>query len=73
MEINKKELLSDYLNNLIDINEQDIVLLDLGFIADNKCETMILPILLNCVENIEIFNETQTNNIIYLLNKYGNG
>lgn len=68
MEEFKKILLERYRNTLININQTDITLLELGFIKDNNCNTMIFPILIHCVENLDIFNKEQLDNITNFLN-----
>lgn len=69
----KEKLLQEYRNTLVNINENDIKLMELGFIADNNCNTMIFPILIHCMENLDIFNDEQLNNITLFINKLNYG
>lgn len=57
---------------IINMNLYDLKLSDAGFIVEN-CSSFWLPILLNCIENINIFNVEQKNNIANIINnlRYG--
>lgn len=61
-------LLNQYNDLFINKNVAVINKLLLGFI-DEDCSIPILGILIHCLENIIIFNDTQKNNLINLLNK----
>ena len=64
----QKSLIQQTTAYLIDLNINDIQLLTNGFISQN-CNTKWLTILINCINNIEIFNTEQLNTINILLNK----
>lgn len=61
-------LLNQYNDLFINKNVAVINKLSLGFI-DEDCSIPILGILIHCLENTIIFNNTQKNNLINLLNK----
>lgn len=69
----KEKLLQEYRNTLVNINENDIKLMELGFIADDNCNTMIFSVLIHCMENLDIFNDEQLNNITLFINKLNYG
>lgn len=69
--------MEDYIQNqlskqlsayIISVNRSDLELNIAGFINDN-CSSLWLHILLNCVNNIHIFNVEQTNTIANIINK----
>ena len=61
-------LLNQYNDLFINKNVAVINKLSLGFI-DEDCSIPIFGILIHCLENTIIFNDTQKNNLINLLNK----
>lgn len=63
------EQLSAY---IVSMNLSDLKLGQAGFIVEN-CSSFWLPILLNCIKNINIFNVQQRNNIANIINnlRYG--
>lgn len=67
-DIREQELINNYKLALADMQKKDIETIQLGFIL-NDCATMIYPILIHCLENSKIFNETQLNNIQGYINK----
>ena len=68
----KEKLIDNYNELLVSMQTNDIKKLEFGFIA-NECNSMLLSILIHCVENINIFNDTQLNNIFNFINKLGYG
>ena len=60
VDILEQELINEYKLILADMQKNDIETLQLGF-SPNDCATMIYPILIHCLENSKIFNETQLN------------
>lgn len=68
----KEKLIDNYNELLVSIQTNDIKKLEFGFIT-NECNSMLLSILIHCVENINIFNDTQLNNIFSFINKLGYG
>ena len=63
-----QELINNYKLTLADMQKINIETIQLGFIP-NDCSTMVYPILIHCLENSKIFNETQLNNIQGYINK----
>ena len=61
-------LLEKYNDLFINKNATVVNKLALGFI-DEDCSIPVLGILIHCLENTIIFNDTQKNNLINLLNK----
>ena len=66
--MNNQDIINKYNELFADMNDKDIKILELGFIKDN-CNSMLFGILIHCMENIEIFNETQTNNINHFIHR----
>lgn len=64
----RQTLIDDYNGLLANIQSDNIKRLELGFISDD-CVPMLFSILIHCMENIEIFNDTQLNNISNFINK----
>lgn len=65
----------DNLNvELAHLLKQEVQKLQFGFMTNN-CETSLLSIIIHCVENVEIFTETQFNKLTHYTNKllYGRG
>lgn len=58
------------LNTFVKDNVNKIKLYDIGYIKD-KCNISILALLIQCNENIDIFNDKQKANINILINRYG--
>lgn len=64
----KQDIIDNYNIILSNMQKRNIDALELGFINDN-CNIMLFSILIHCKENIEIFNDTQLNNISNFINK----
>lgn len=64
----KEKLINNYKDILINVEKRNIDAIGFGFI-NNNCSSMLLPILIHCMENIEIFNIKQLNNISNFINK----
>lgn len=60
--------IDEYNGLLADMQSANIKKLELGFISDD-CVPMLFSILIHCMENVEIFNDTQFNNISNFINK----
>lgn len=70
-----EEIIRENVNNLIENtfvkeNVDKIKLYRLGYIKD-KCNINVLALLIQCNENIDIFNDRQKENINILNNRYG--
>ena len=68
----KQNLIDNYNNLLVKIQTDDINVLQYGFVSDN-CSSMLLSILIHCIENIEIFNKAQLSNISNFITKLSYG
>lgn len=64
----KQNLIDKYNSLLANIEKRNIDAIKLGFI-NNDCTPALFSILINCMENIEIFNTTQLNNVSNFINK----
>lgn len=64
----KEDIINKYNNLLININTNDVNKINYGFV-DNNCDSILLSILIHCIENIDIFNDSQLSNIDEFLNK----
>lgn len=55
-----------------DINNRvnRIALMNIGFVQNQRCETknMIIPVLIHCIENSQLFTEEQLNNLANIIN-----
>lgn len=62
----ENELIIRDINNRVNL----IKLLDFGFIngRNQNIINMIIPILIHCVENSQLFTEKQSNNLINIIN-----
>lgn len=69
MEDLKEEIYKKYIKVLAHRDNNDIFKENLGFYIKNKCNSLMFLILINCVENIELFTQDQLVNIQYLLNR----
>lgn len=58
----KEDIINKYNSLLININVNDINKINYGFV-DNNCDSILLSILIHCIENIDIFNDDQLSNI----------
>lgn len=67
-ELNKDAAVNGYKNTLIDKEKKILDLIELGYIT-NPCAVQTFGILTHCVENIEIFNNRQTINVVNFINK----
>lgn len=67
-ELNKNTVINGYKNTLIDKEKKTLDLIELGYVT-NPCSVQVFGILTHCIENIEIFNNTQTLNIVNSINK----
>lgn len=67
-ELNKDTVINGYKNTLIDKEKKVLDLIELGYVT-NPCSIQVFGILTHCIENIKIFNNTQTLNIINSINK----
>lgn len=67
-ELNKDTVINGYKNTLIDKEKKVLDLIELGYVT-NPCSVQVFGILTHCIENIKIFNNTQTLNIINSINK----
>lgn len=67
-DLNKKEIVNNYKTILAEQEYNYLKQLELGFINEN-CTIQLFNILIHCIENIEIFNNTQTNNVLNHINK----
>lgn len=70
-----EDIIQTNINNLIENtfikeNVNKIKLYDLGYINEN-CNINILSLIIQCNENIDIFNDIQKENINIMTNKYG--
>ena len=61
-------LINSYKNTILPIAEDSYYNFKLGFI-NNNCTPTVFCILIHCMENLDIFNETQLNNIQHFINK----
>lgn len=68
----RTELIDNYNALLADEEERGIKALELGYIIDT-CFTTVFPILIHCIENIDIFSDEQCNNINHFINTIRNG
>lgn len=68
----KQNIINNYNNILFKLQVDDINREQAGFISTN-CNSMLLSILIHCVENINIFNNSQLINISNFLNKLSYG
>lgn len=68
----KDELVKDYNQLMINMSDKTIKQERLGYYTDT-CNAMLLSILIHCMENIEIFDDEQTNNIRLYFNKINYG
>lgn len=66
-----KELIKAYKKSMINISYSDIKKLELG-IYENNNNIIVFGILINCVENIIIFNERQKDNVLGMINALNN-
>lgn len=60
---------------VIDANAASVQRAEFGFV-NKDCDlvkTMIGTICLHCMQNPDIFNEEQSNNIMYIINKLSHG
>lgn len=64
----RQTLIDDYNGLLAYMQSDNIKKFELGFISDD-CVPMLFSILIHCMENVEIFNDTQFNNISNFINK----
>lgn len=69
----KSELESNCFSLLIDKYNNNIELEESGISSSEDCNSDILFILLQCIRNIEIFNEGQVTNIVNYVNRIGYG
>lgn len=63
-----ERLLEQYEELFIQKNADIVQKLRLGFIEED-CSIPVISIVINCMENLEIFNDTQLNNISNLINR----
>lgn len=64
----KERLLEEYTKVFVKHNNDTITKLRLGFVEED-CSIPAINIIINCIENIEIFNNEQLNNLSNYLNK----
>lgn len=62
------DLINSYKKTIIKIEEDSYYKFKLGFI-NNNCTPTVFGILVHCMENLDIFNETQLNNIQHFISK----
>lgn len=70
-----KAVNEDFTKLVIDANEVNIQRAEFGFV-NKDCDlvkSMIGTICLHCMQNPDIFNEEQSNNIMYIINKLSHG
>lgn len=68
----KAKLIDNYNTLLANEEEREIKALELGYIT-NDCFIIVFPILIHCIENINIFSDEQCNNINHFINTIRNG
>ena len=70
MHINRIDYVNEILRELkSQVKEKKVLdLIELGYVT-NPCSIQVFGILTHCIENIKIFNNTQTLNIINSINK----
>ncbi len=67
-----KSLVNKYEQNLANTQERHIKAIELGFV-ENSCNTALFSMLIHCIQNIYIFNDTQLNNINSLIDNVNYG
>lgn len=67
-EISVESMIEKYKEVLINSQDKDINRQTLGFIS-NDCFNIIFPIMIECVENIDIFTNSQKSNIYNNINR----
>ena len=63
-----ERLLEQYENLFVEKNADVIEKLRLGFFEEH-CYIPVIFIIINCIENIELFNNAQLDNINHLINR----
>jgi hypothetical protein len=63
-----ERLLEQYENLFVEKNADVIEKLRLGLFEED-CSIPVISIIINCIENIELFNNAQLDNINHLINK----
>lgn len=58
----KKDVVDNYKKNFATIQENQIKSLEFGIVQDN-CQSILLSILIHCIENMDIFTDEQAENI----------
>lgn len=71
--MNSQYTIDSYIKLLSTIEQNEINVVKMGVI-ESSCNGLLFSILVHCVENIELFNDTQLQNINMYINKilYGN-
>lgn len=72
-DILKNRLYDNYVQKFINECNSYIEKENIGFISNDDCNIQILFIICNITENIDMFNDEQFNNIMYLLNEFDYG
>lgn len=65
----RQNLIDKYNNIFTNMQLYNIEATSLGFVEDNDCSLMLMPILIHCMENIELFDDERLNNISEFINK----
>lgn len=69
MRLGNKEQLVEYYNKVLaGTHKANIERVRAGFVTDT-CPATLLSILIHCMENIDIMDDTQTSNITHYINK----